>query len=32
MGINYIPSDAETRHNELSDTGAFVAYSGVKTG
>ena len=27
-----MPSDAETRHNALSDTGAFVAYSGLKTG
>ena len=31
-GINFTPSDAETRHNILSDTGAFVAYSGSKTG
>lgn len=32
LGINFTPSDAETRHNALSDTGAFVAYSGSKTG
>lgn len=31
-GIPYFPSDAETRHNELASTGAFVAYSGTKTG
>lgn len=31
-GINFTPSDSETRHNALSDTGAFVAYSGSKTG
>lgn len=28
----FSPSDAETKHNELASTGAFVAYSGTKTG
>lgn len=31
-GVNFSPSDAETRTNSLTDTGAFVAYSGKNTG
>jgi hypothetical protein len=31
-GINYIPADPHTKKNQISSTGAFVAYSGLKTG
>lgn len=31
-GINFVPSAFDTKPNALSDTGAFVAYSGKNTG
>ncbi len=31
-GINYTPSDATIPRNAISSTGAFIAYSGAKTG
>lgn len=31
-GINFTPSDHSVHRNEISSTGAFVAYSGAKTG
>ena len=31
-GVNFQPSDAQTRTNSLTDSGAFVAYSGKNTG
>lgn len=30
--MKYAPSDRNTKMNAISDTGAFVAYSGAKTG
>jgi hypothetical protein len=31
-GMKYAPSDRNTKMNTISNTGAFVAYSGAKTG
>lgn len=31
-GLNVTPSDTEVKVSEISNTGAFVAYSGAKTG
>jgi len=31
-GINFTPSDPNVHRNEISNTGAFIAYSGAKTG
>lgn len=31
-GINFTPSDPNIQRNAISDTGAFIAYSGAKTG
>lgn len=31
-GVNFTPSDPTVHRNEISNTGAFIAYSGAKTG
>lgn len=31
-GLNYTPADPNTKSNRIADTGAFVAFSGLKTG
>lgn len=31
-GVNFTPSDPTVPRNEISSTGAFVAFSGAKTG
>lgn len=31
-GLNYTPADPNTKPNKMADTGAFVAFSGAKTG
>jgi hypothetical protein len=31
-GINFTPADPQTKKNQISNTGAFCAYSGSKTG
>jgi hypothetical protein len=31
-GLNYTPADPNTKPNKIADTGAFVAFSGAKTG
>ena len=31
-GLNYTPADPNTKANLIADTGAFVAFSGARTG
>jgi hypothetical protein len=31
-GINYTPADPNTKKNIIADTGALIAFSGLKTG
>lgn len=32
QGMQYTPADPFTKHNDIASSGAFVAYSGLKTG
>lgn len=31
-GLNYVPADPNTKANLIADSGAFVAFSGARTG